>query len=89
MARPPTTEPHVERPGPAEFRDPLVRRELQKAAAHVEKSQADVVTARRALKGVELVEERLKTEERKAEERADQKLSDAFAQNIARGKGKP
>jgi predicted PurR-regulated permease PerM len=32
VARPPTTEPHVERPGPAEFRDPLVRRELQKAA---------------------------------------------------------
>src|SRR4051812_1740965 len=33
MARvPPTTEPHVERPGPAEFRDPHVRRELQKAA---------------------------------------------------------
>jgi predicted PurR-regulated permease PerM len=30
--RPPTTEPHVERPGPAEFRDPLVRRELQKAS---------------------------------------------------------
>jgi len=28
----PTTEPHVERPGPAEFRDPLVRREMQKAA---------------------------------------------------------
>ena len=31
-ATPPTTEPHVERPGPAEFRDPLVRRELQRAA---------------------------------------------------------
>ena len=31
-ARPPTTEPHLERPGPAEFRDPLVRREMQKAA---------------------------------------------------------
>jgi predicted PurR-regulated permease PerM len=30
--RPPTTEPHLERPGPAEFRDPLVRREMQKAA---------------------------------------------------------
>src|SRR6185503_10341588 len=30
--KPPTTEPHVERPGPAEFRDPIVRRELQKAA---------------------------------------------------------
>src|SRR5215210_3801888 len=29
---PPTTEPHVERPGPAEFRDPFVRRELAKAA---------------------------------------------------------
>jgi predicted PurR-regulated permease PerM len=29
---PPTIEPHVERPGPAEFRDPLVRREMQKAA---------------------------------------------------------
>ena len=29
---PPTVELHVERPGPAEFRDPLVRRELQKAA---------------------------------------------------------
>jgi predicted PurR-regulated permease PerM len=30
--RPPTTEPHWERPGPAEFRDPLVRREMAKAA---------------------------------------------------------
>src|SRR3954454_14660473 len=29
---PPTVEPHVERPGPAEFRDPIVRRELQKAS---------------------------------------------------------
>ena len=29
---PPTTEPHVERPGPAEFRDPIVRREFQRAA---------------------------------------------------------
>src|SRR4029079_8801968 len=28
---PPTVRPHVERPGPAEFRDPVVRRELQKA----------------------------------------------------------
>ena len=30
--RPPTTEPHYERPGPAEFRDPLIRREMAKAA---------------------------------------------------------
>jgi predicted PurR-regulated permease PerM len=29
---PPTVEPHIERPGPAEFRDPLVRRELARAA---------------------------------------------------------
>jgi predicted PurR-regulated permease PerM len=29
---PPTAEAHVERPGPAEFRDPLVRREMAKAA---------------------------------------------------------
>jgi predicted PurR-regulated permease PerM len=32
MAKPPTVEPHIERPGPAEFRDPFVRRELAKAA---------------------------------------------------------
>jgi predicted PurR-regulated permease PerM len=31
-AQPPTIEPHVERPGPAEFRDPFVRREIAKAA---------------------------------------------------------
>jgi predicted PurR-regulated permease PerM len=29
---PATVEPHVERPGPAEFRDPVIRREMQKAA---------------------------------------------------------
>jgi predicted PurR-regulated permease PerM len=32
MAKPATVEPHVERPGPAEFRDPLIRREFAKAA---------------------------------------------------------
>jgi predicted PurR-regulated permease PerM len=31
-AKPPTVEPHVERPGPAEFRDPIIRREMQRAA---------------------------------------------------------
>ena len=35
MAELATTEPHVERPGPAEFRDPLVRRELQRASVWV------------------------------------------------------
>ena len=34
-AEPPTTQAHVERPGPAEFRDPLVRRELQRAAVEI------------------------------------------------------
>jgi predicted PurR-regulated permease PerM len=33
--KPPTVEPHVERPGPAEFRDPLVRREMAKAAVRL------------------------------------------------------
>jgi len=31
-APPLTTDSHIERPGPAEFRDPFVRREIQKAA---------------------------------------------------------
>ena len=31
MAELPTVEPHVERPGPTEFSDPVVKRELQKA----------------------------------------------------------
>ncbi|MEO5774906.1 MAG: AI-2E family transporter [Sphingomicrobium sp.] len=35
MAQLPTIEPHVERPGPAEFRDPVVRRELQRASVWV------------------------------------------------------
>src|SRR6476469_2813671 len=32
MVEPPTVEVHIERPGPAEFRDPIIRRELLKAA---------------------------------------------------------
>ena len=32
VQEPPTVEPHVERPGPAEFRDPFVVREMQRAA---------------------------------------------------------
>jgi flagellar export protein FliJ len=67
-----------------------VSRELEQATERMEASQSNVLVARRALKGVELVEERMKTEERRAEERADQKLSDAYAQNsVMRAKGKP
>src|SRR5918997_2482873 len=32
MAKPRAEKPHVERPGPTEFSDPIVRRELQRAA---------------------------------------------------------
>src|SRR6188768_1790203 len=46
-----------------------VTRELEHAEKIVEASQANVLTARRALKGVELVEERLKTEVARAEDR--------------------
>ncbi|MEO7787867.1 MAG: AI-2E family transporter [Sphingomicrobium sp.] len=35
MAGTPSPEPHVERPGPAEFRDPLVRRELKRASVWI------------------------------------------------------
>jgi len=67
-----------------------VSKELVQATERMEASQTNVLVARRALKGVELVEERMKTEERRAEDRADQKLSDAFAQtSVMRGKGKP
>jgi predicted PurR-regulated permease PerM len=34
-SEPPAMEAHVERPGPAEFRDPLVRRELQRASVWI------------------------------------------------------
>ncbi len=35
MEEPATVEPHVERPGPAEFRDPLMRQELQRASVWI------------------------------------------------------
>jgi flagellar export protein FliJ len=64
-----------------------VARELERANKRVETSQGHVLTARRALKGVELVDEKLKTEEARAEERADQKLQDEFARaSLLRGK---
>jgi flagellar export protein FliJ len=66
-----------------------VARELEHATERMQASQAHVLTARRALKGVELVDEKLKTEEARAEERADQKLQDEFARaSLLRGKVK-
>ena len=58
-----------------------VTRQLEQATARMEASKSQVLTARRALKGVELVEERRKSEELRAEERADQKLQDELARN--------
>ena len=54
-------------------------RELESANRQVESTQANVLTARRALKGVELYETRLKQDEVRAEDRADQRLQDELA----------
>ena len=35
MAKAPLPDPHVERPGPAEFRDPIVRQEMRRAAVWI------------------------------------------------------
>ena len=35
MAKAPIPDPHVERPGPAEFRDPIVRQEMSRAAVWI------------------------------------------------------
>lgn len=56
----------------------------------VEASQGHVLTARRALKSVELYETQLKAEVAKAEDRADQKLQDDLARSrSAQNRGKP
>jgi flagellar export protein FliJ len=66
-----------------------VARQLEQANAQVEASKAKVLVARRVLKGVELVGERLKGEEVRAEERADQRLQDELARSsVTRGRGK-
>ncbi len=57
--------------------------ELERANRHVESKQGHVLNARRALKGVELYETRLKQEELKAEDRADQRLQDELARSRA------
>jgi flagellar export protein FliJ len=62
-------------------------RELARATQQVESEQANVLTARRALKGVELYETRLKQEELRAEDRADQRLQDELARSRTK-KGK-
>jgi flagellar export protein FliJ len=55
------------------------KQEVAVAAERVEQKQKGVLTARQALKGVELLDERLKREEMRAEGRADQRLQDELA----------
>jgi flagellar export protein FliJ len=52
---------------------------LERANQQVQASQGHVLTARRALKGVEIYEGRLRAEVVKAEDKADQKLQDELA----------
>lgn len=61
----------------------VVAKELERANRHVETKQGHVLDARRALKGVELYETRLKQEEARAEDKADQKLQDDLARGRA------
>jgi flagellar export protein FliJ len=56
---------------------------LERANQHVEAQKAHVLDARRALKGVELYETRLKQAEARAEDKADQRLQDELARGRA------
>ena len=58
-----------------------VTRELERATQQVEQTKVGVLTARRALKGVEMYEARLKADVQKAEDKADQKLQDDLARS--------
>lgn len=61
----------------------VAAQELERANRQVVSKQGDVLDARRALKGVELYETRLKQEELKVEDRADQRLQDELARSRA------
>jgi flagellar export protein FliJ len=64
--------------------------DLARANQHVEATQGHVMVARRALKGVEIYESRLRAEVAKAEDKADQKLEDELGRGrSARKRGKP
>ncbi len=60
-----------------------VAEELARANQRVDAQKAHVLDARRALKGVELYETRLKQEEARAEDKADQRLQDELARGRA------
>ena len=64
---------------------------VERANQEVEASQGRVLTARRALKSVELYETQLRAEVAKAEDKADQKLQDELARSrsVAVKRGKP
>jgi len=52
---------------------------VKRASEHVERSQHAVLTARTALKGVEMLDQKLHAEELKVEEKASRKLEDELA----------
>ena len=60
----------------------VATREVERANQQMEQTKTGVLTARRALKGVEMYEARLRVEEQKAEDKADQRLQD----DLARGR---
>jgi flagellar export protein FliJ len=61
----------------------VAAQELERANLRVEAQKSHVLDARRALKGVELYETRLKQEEARAEDKADQRLQDDLARGRA------
>jgi flagellar export protein FliJ len=63
----------------------VATREVEAAVEQVVEKQQGVLTARQALKGVELLDERLRKEELRAEERADQRLQDELARGRSAG----
>jgi flagellar export protein FliJ len=64
-------------------------RDVERAHQKIEQTQAGVLTARRALKGVEMYDARLRVEEAKAEDKADQKLQDDLARSRSVPRSKP
>jgi len=64
-------------------------REVEHANQQMEQTKTCVLTARRALKGVELYEARLRADERKAEDKADQRLQDDLARSGVNSRSKP
>jgi flagellar export protein FliJ len=64
-------------------------REVERANEQIEQTKTGVLTARRALKGVEMYDARLRAAVQKAEDKADQKLQDELASTRSSQRSKP